>query len=117
VVSYANEVKERILQVSAATLEQEGAVSEATVIQMVKGALDSLQTDYVIAVSGIMGPDGGSPEKPVGTVWVGVGNSREIITQKFKFRFDRRRNIDLTAVNALNLCRKFILDQTVSTKN
>lgn len=117
VVSYANEVKERLLQVSPETLEKDGAVSEATVIQMVKGALEALQTDYAIAVSGIMGPDGGSPEKPVGTVWVGVGNQGEIITQKFKFRFDRRRNIDLTAVNALNLCRKFILDQTVSTKN
>lgn len=117
VVSYANEIKERVLQVSPETLEKEGAVSEATVIQMVKGALEALQTDYAIAVSGIMGPDGGSQEKPVGTVWVAVGNSREIITQKFKFRFDRRRNIDLTAINALNLCRKFILDQTVSTKN
>ncbi|MBZ5855723.1 CinA family nicotinamide mononucleotide deamidase-related protein [Flavihumibacter profundi] len=117
VISYANEVKHDILQVAEETLETAGAVSEDTVIQMVKGALAALKTDFALATSGIMGPDGGTPEKPVGTVWVAVGNQDEIITQKFKFRFDRRRNIDLTALNAMNLCRKFILDQTQSTKS
>jgi nicotinamide-nucleotide amidase len=113
VVSYANSVKQDLLQVESANLEKFGAVSEETVIQMVKGALSLLKTDFIVATSGIMGPDGGSAEKPVGTVWVAVGNEKEIITQRFKFRFDRRRNIDLTAINALNLCRKFILDQSL----
>lgn len=109
VVSYANEVKEKVLQVSPGTLSDNGAVSEPTVQEMVKGALQLLQTDFAIATSGIMGPGGGSPEKPVGTVWVAVGNHQKIITQKFTFRFDRLRNIELAATNALNLLRKFIL--------
>ncbi|MBC6489994.1 competence/damage-inducible protein A [Flavihumibacter stibioxidans] len=117
IVSYDNQVKQDLLEVTPETLYTEGAVSEATVRQMVQGALKSIKTDYALAVSGIMGPDGGSDEKPVGTVWVAVGNSREIITQRFRFRFERRRNIELTAVNALNLLRKFIIDNTVSTIN
>jgi len=71
--------------------------------------LKNIQTDFTIAVSGIMGPDGGSTEKPVGTVWVAVGNANKIITEKFQFRFDRQRNIELTATYALNMLRKFIL--------
>ncbi len=109
VVSYANEVKEKVLQVSPDILSANGAVSEPTVEAMVKGALQLLDTDFVVATSGIMGPGGGSPEKPVGTVWVAVGNHQKIITQKFAFRFDRQRNIELAATNALNLLRKFIL--------
>jgi len=109
VVSYANQVKEEILHVDVHTLNSHGAVSEETVTEMVRGALKELKTDYVVATSGIMGPDGGSPEKPVGLVWVGVGNNDRVQTQKFNFRFDRSRNIELTANNALNELRKFIL--------
>ncbi len=110
VVSYANEIKENVLRVSEQTLATAGAVSEETVREMVQGALLLLNTDYVIATSGIMGPGGGSAEKPVGTVWVAVGNRSIIISQKFNFRFDRSRNIELTATNALNMLRKFIVD-------
>ena len=67
--------------------------------------------DYIIAVSGIMGPDGGSKDKPVGTVWVAVGSNDTIIAKKFHFRFDRQRNIELTTVNALNMMRLFILEE------
>jgi nicotinamide-nucleotide amidase len=109
VVSYANEVKEDLLKVAHNTLATVGAVSEETVRQMVKGALTSLKSDYVVATSGIMGPDGGTPEKPVGTVWIGVGNNSSIETKLFNFRFDRARNIEMTATNALNMLRKFIL--------
>ncbi|MGN6417312.1 MAG: CinA family nicotinamide mononucleotide deamidase-related protein [Pseudobacter sp.] len=108
VVSYANEVKENLLKVSHDTLVQEGAVSEQTVKQMVQGALLTLNTDFALATSGIMGPGGGSEAKPVGTVWVAAGNKDEIVTQLFHFRFDRARNIEMTAINALNLLRKFI---------
>ncbi|MBS1916425.1 MAG: competence/damage-inducible protein A [Bacteroidetes bacterium] len=108
VVSYANETKEHILHVNPQTLETAGAVSQETVHQMVEGALLQLNTDYVVATSGIMGPDGGTTDKPVGTVWIAVGNRDKIIEQKFYFRFDRSRNIELTATNALNMLRKFI---------
>ena len=111
IISYSYDAKEDILGVDHELLLTKGAVSEAVVSQMVKGALQQLKTTYVIAVSGIMGPGGGTGDKPVGTVWVAVGNSQHIITQKFNFRFDRRKNIELTATNALNLLRKFILEQ------
>lgn len=109
VVSYANEAKEALLDVSNETLVTAGAVSEETVKQMVTGALKHLKADYAIATSGIMGPDGGSEEKPVGTVWIAVANSLHIETLKLNLRFDRQRNIIITANQALNLLRKFIL--------
>jgi nicotinamide-nucleotide amidase len=109
VVSYANEVKQQVLGVSASTLATTGAVSEEAVREMAAGALAALDTDYVVVTSGIMGPDGGSAEKPVGTAWVAVANRQRIDAQRFWFRFDRQRNIELTATNALNLLRKFIL--------
>ena len=110
VVSYTNQAKEKLLQVQSSTIQQFGAVSENTVKEMLPGALKQLDSNYAIAVSGIMGPDGGTDEKPVGTVWVAVGNSQKIITQKFHFRFNRLQNIHLTALNALNLLRKFLLE-------
>ncbi|MBS1666093.1 MAG: competence/damage-inducible protein A [Bacteroidetes bacterium] len=110
VVSYAYETKENVLHVDAQTLATVGAVSEETVLQMAKGALALLNTDYIIATSGIMGPDGGTPEKPVGTVWIAAGNKEKLLAQKFYFRFDRQRNIELTSNNALNMIRKFILE-------
>jgi nicotinamide-nucleotide amidase len=109
IVSYANEVKEDVLNVAHETLLDKGAVSEATVREMAAGALKQLKTDYVIATSGIMGPGGGTMEKPVGLVWIAVGDHNNIEVSKHHFHFDRRRNIELTANQALNLLRKFIL--------
>jgi nicotinamide-nucleotide amidase len=111
VVSYSYEAKEDLLQVDKNMLETRGAVSEDVVLQMAHGALKHLKSDYVIAVSGIMGPDGGTTDKPVGTVWIAVGNKESLQAQKLHFRFDRARNIQLTATTALNLLRKFILTQ------
>lgn len=110
VISYANLVKTDMLGVDPQTIASFGAVSRETASQMVKGALAQLKTDYVIVTTGIMGPDGGSPQKPVGTVWIGVGSADRSEVQEIRFRFDRQRNIELTATHALNLLRKFILN-------
>ena len=110
VVSYSNAVKMSVLNVPENLLKEHGAVSEAVVVQMVKGVLETLDTDYALAVSGIMGPAGGSDMKPVGTVWIAVGNRDKQQTRQFHFRFDRQRNTQLTAVNALNMMREFVID-------
>lgn len=110
VVTYSYKAKEDLLAVHEKTLLEKGAVSEEVVCEMAKGALQKIRSDYAIAVSGIMGPNGGTPDKPVGTVWVAVGNNEKMIARKFHFRFDRQRNIQLTAANALNLLREFVLD-------
>ena len=86
-------------------------MSEETVREMVKGAVHKLNVDYAVATSGIMGPDGGTNEKPVGMVWIGVGNKDTIEAKQFNFRFDRTRNIQMTAFTALNMLRKFILSR------
>jgi nicotinamide-nucleotide amidase len=109
VISYSYKAKEDLLQVDKTILETKGAVSEEIVTQMANGALKNIGSDYVIAVSGIMGPDGGLPDKPVGTVWVAIGNKDKIEARRLSFRFDRTRNIQLTATNALDMLRKFML--------
>ena len=112
IVSYDNQVKENVLNVSSQTLQTSGAVSEETVREMLNGVLNNLKSDYAIAVSGIMGPEGGSEEKPVGTVWIAVGSATKSKTLQLNLRFNRLRNIQVTAQNALNLLRKFILSET-----
>ena len=111
VIAYDNEIKRKILDVDPVVLSVHGAVSEETVKAMVNGAIRKLETDFAVATSGIMGPGGGSEEKPVGTVWIAVGDAHEIYTRKLWFRFDRQRNIEMTAINVLNLLRIFILSR------
>jgi nicotinamide-nucleotide amidase len=108
-IPYQNNIKEKVLLVQERTLSSRGAVSEETVREMVNGALHLFGSDYALATSGIMGPDGGTPAKPVGTVWIAAGNRKKTETRLLHFRFDRQRNIELTAANVLNLLRKFIL--------
>ncbi|KAA9040506.1 CinA family nicotinamide mononucleotide deamidase-related protein [Ginsengibacter hankyongi] len=109
IVSYSYNVKESVLGVHGDTLNTLGAVSEQTVVEMLKGLLGKLNTDYGVAISGIMGPDGGTEDKPVGTVWMAVGNKEDYQTQKINLRFSRERNIEVTGMMALNFLRKFIL--------
>jgi nicotinamide-nucleotide amidase len=111
VVCYSNEIKEEVLGVNNSTLVQHGAVSEQVVTEMVKGALRVLKANIALAVSGIMGPEGGSAEKPVGTVYVAVSNGQRTTTHKLKLGFDRARNTQQTALFALNLLRKFIISE------
>ena len=89
VVSYANWVKEEWLGVSHKTLEKYGAVSEQTVKEMLLGAIEIAKSDYAIAVSGIAGPTGATPNKPVGTVYVGVGSKNNLKVELHHFKGDR----------------------------
>jgi nicotinamide-nucleotide amidase len=111
IVSYSYKAKTDLLQVNKSTIEEFGAVSEEVVKEMATGALKNIGSDYTIAVSGIMGPGGGMPDKPVGTVWVCVGDKYNLKTHKFSFRFDRALNIKQTTMNALNMLRNFILEK------
>jgi nicotinamide-nucleotide amidase len=109
VIAYSNEMKMKMLEVSAQTLEEYGAVSEQTVIEMVKGGLKALNVDYAIAVSGIAGPDGGTPDKPVGTIWFAVGNQDKIEAHLLTGSDNRMINIERTTNIGLNILRKFLL--------
>lgn len=111
IVAYANEIKSTHLKVAESTLKTHGAVSEATVTEMVKGALDLLGTDIAVSISGIAGPGGGSEEKPVGTVWMAVGNKEITKTRLIRAGKDRIKNIQYASVHALNLVREFLLEQ------
>jgi nicotinamide-nucleotide amidase len=100
-VSYSYELKEKMLGVSSDTLWETGAVSEETVREMVEGALRNFGSDYAVAVTGIAGPDGGTPDKPVGTVWIGVARKGKTLAKKYVFGNKRIQNIERTAINAM----------------
>ena len=108
IVAYSNEVKKDLLYVSSETLEKYGAVSEETVVEMVKGAMKALKTDCAVATSGIAGPGGGTPEKPVGTVWIAAGYKNEIRTYKQETNRGRAMNIERAGNNALLILRDLL---------
>ena len=109
VIAYSNDVKINQLNVRPATLKEHGAVSEATVREMVAGLLQLIPADIGIAISGVAGPDGGTPEKPVGTIWLAIGNQEQIYSRKLQLGKDRLRNIQFTSINALNFIREWVL--------
>lgn len=108
IVAYDNRIKEKLLGVSPQVLQNHGAVSEATVRAMVDGALDILGVDVAIAVSGIAGPGGGTPDKPVGTIWIAVSNQEKTQTLLLHGSKDREKNIQYTASRALGLLWRFL---------
>ena len=104
VVAYHNEVKTAVLGVSQTILESEGAVNEAVVREMVCGVSRLMTADCAIATSGVAGPGGGTPEKPVGTVWVAVKAGDVVKTKKLQLRdMGRRQNVDNAVSEALNM--------------
>lgn len=108
VVAYSNEVKMGVLGVSREVLEQNGAVSEPVVLQMAERVRDLMGADYGISTSGIAGPDGGTEEKPVGTVWIGVATPAGSWAKRFVFSFTRERNIAKAAAKALELLEEAV---------
>jgi nicotinamide-nucleotide amidase len=110
-ISYSYELKESILGVKGTTLLNHGAVSEETATEMVQGALLKFKSDYAIAVTGIAGPDGGTPEKPVGTVWITVASSKKLVARKFTFGSKRQQNIERSATAALGMLNNLLHEQ------
>lgn len=113
VVAYDNAVKERLLGVPAETIYEHGAVSEETVRAMAEGVRERLGADVGVATTGVAGPGGGTPEKPVGTVWVAVATAGETHAVRLRLTHDRGVNVGLSANAALNLVRLRVLDGDV----
>jgi nicotinamide-nucleotide amidase len=111
IVSYDNSIKTRQLGVNPDTLAQHGAVSEATIIEMAEGVRQVLGTSVGLATSGIAGPGGGTPDKPVGTVWIAVSTPARTVAKLLKLTAHREQNIQLTATYLLNLLRKILLSE------
>ena len=108
IIAYDYAPKRQLLNVQNATLEKTGAVSEETVKEMLAGVLEKFGTDMGVAISGIAGPGGGLPDKPVGTIWLAYGSSDRVETKKLQLAKDRQLNIEYTAVAAMNALRTFV---------
>lgn len=111
VTAYSNQVKEQILGVNSQTLLDFGAVSEQVAKEMVIGARKVLHSNFAVATTGIAGPDGGTDDKPVGTIWIAVATEDKVIARKFVFGNNRERNIIRSGQTALQLLRKVILGE------
>ncbi|MDY2692660.1 MAG: CinA family protein [Prevotella sp.] len=103
IVSYTNEIKERLLGVSHDVLEEKTAVCEEVAVAMVRGAIKTLQVDYAISATGIAGPGGGTPEHPVGTIWLACGSADDVVTLKLDEDRGRALNLSHATTTALQL--------------
>lgn len=110
-VTYANEAKEEELGVSHETLEAYGAVSSQTAIEMVKGAAKRGKSEAAIAVTGLAGPEGGTPEKPVGLVYIGIYLYGDIYWQEYRFQGTRQEIRELTVGNSIYLLQQILKER------
>lgn len=108
IVSYTNEIKERLLGVSHEVLEEQTAVCEEVARQMVQGAINTLQVDVAVAVTGIAGPGGGTKDIPVGTIWLAYGDANDIRTIKLEDDLGRDKNLAIATVTALQALIDFL---------
>lgn len=113
VVPYHNNFKHELLGVDNTVFDTVGAVSRECVEGMVRGVMQRFQATAAIAVSGIAGPTGATPDKPVGTTWIAVALNDHVVSKQFIFGDNRQRNIHMTAMTAMNLLRKLILNETI----
>ena len=111
IIAYSDEIKENLLGVSHETLESKGAVSEETVIEMVKGAMKSMNSDCALATSGIAGPTGGTPDKPIGTIWIAASLKEKVVTLKLEGDEGREKNTANATQKALQLLRKLLQNE------
>ncbi|MGN1254756.1 MAG: CinA family protein [Prevotella sp.] len=108
IVSYTNEIKEKLLNVSHEVLEEQTAVCEEVAKEMVIGACNTLGVDYAISATGVAGPTGGTPEIPVGTIWLGYGSKDDVRTFKLTEDFGRGINLAIATNKALHLFIDYI---------
>ena len=106
IIAYSNDIKTRFLGVHSKDIEDHGAVSKIVVEQMAINAKRKFNTDYALATSGVAGPDGGTEDKPVGTVWIAFAFENEVISKKFHFEKNRERNIRRSALAAMSMLRR-----------
>ncbi|MBL4861990.1 MAG: CinA family protein, partial [Crocinitomicaceae bacterium] len=104
-VSYANEIKTSLVGINKDDINKHGAVSETIVKQMAQNGREKLNVDYCLSTSGIAGPNGGTEQKPVGLVWIGMAGPSGVVAKKFQFGNARDRNVRRTILTALNLLR------------
>lgn len=109
IIAYANQVKTKNLKVPKVLISKNGAVSESVVKAMAEGARKKLKTDYALATSGIAGPDGGTEEKPVGTIWLALAGPKKTQTLGLRLGSSRENNIAITATIALDLLRRELI--------
>ncbi len=114
IICYTDEIKERILHVSHETLAEKTAVCEDVAIQMVQGACRTLGVDYAIAATGIAGPGGGTPEIPVGTIWLAWGSGDDVRTCKLTDDEGRDINLAIATRKALKLFLEYLIDQDLT---
>jgi nicotinamide-nucleotide amidase len=110
VLAYANEVKMNQLGVSSKILDEDGAVSDSCVIAMATGVRQMTGSTYALATSGIAGPEGGTPDKPVGTIWIALAHPNGVLARKLTLGGTRIQNIHLTSLTSINLLRRFLLN-------
>jgi len=116
VISYSEEVKENLLGVSPQLIAEHSDVCEEVAIAMVQGAIKTLKVDFAISATGIAGPSGGTPETPIGTIWLACGSADNIVTQKLTDDFGRDINLAIATSKALQMFLKFLQDSPKLTK-
>lgn len=109
VVPYNNDAKHELVNVSKEVFEKHGAVSKECVVALAENVRSKFHSDYSLAISGVAGPGGGTPDKPVGFVWIAVSDGKKTLAKSFQFGDNRQRNIVMSASAAINFLRKFIL--------
>lgn len=108
IISYTNEIKEKLLHVDHQVLEEQTAVCEEVAREMVLGAIKSLNVDFAISATGIAGPGGGTKEIPVGTIWLGYGSADDVRTFKLTEDFGRDINLAIATNKAMRLFLDFL---------
>ena len=108
VVTYSNEMKSKILNIPLKSINENGAVSKVIAYTMAYNVLDLMNSDISIAVTGIAGPGGGSKNKPVGLVYIGIGTKQNIVTKRYLFKGNRLKIRQETTLESLKLSNKII---------